>query len=68
MVDIPSVSPEPPIMMVINNVPSTIPPMNLGMCWVTNIGKACAELAITPIFSGISFPIIANELASSAVM
>ena len=40
IVDEPRVSPEPPIIMVMSNVPRTIPPRNSGIQRVINKGKA----------------------------
>ena len=67
IVEEPSVNPEPPIIMVINNVPSTIPPKNSGMQCVMKRGNACAVVAITPMFSGRDFPDSTSRFISSAV-
>ena len=40
IVEAPRVSPEPPIIMVMSNVPRTIPPRNSGIQRVINKGKA----------------------------
>ena len=66
IVEEPRVSPEPPIIMVINNVPSTMPPKNSGMQCVMKRGNACAVVAMTPIFSGRDFPDSTSRFISSA--
>ena len=67
IVEEPNVKPEPPIMIVINNVPRTIPPRNSGIQCVMKSGNACAVVAMTPMFSGNDFPASAIKFISSAV-
>lgn len=68
IVEEPNVSPEPPIMTVTSKVPSTIPPKNSGIQRVINNGKTCADVIMTFMPSGISFPAAVNASTSAEVI